>query len=114
VLIHTLNRDHVAAPAVLALARLRAELFERIGRTVAAWAVPAVNLSLFGSTARGDGDLSSDIDLLLVRPPEADTEEETWDDQRDTLSEDVWRWTGNHAAIIDLPFGDLPELVRRS
>jgi predicted nucleotidyltransferase len=62
---YRLNPDHVAAPAILALASLRGELVNRLCTTlsehrdvVAAW--------LFGSAARGDGNRRSDIDILIV------------------------------------------------
>ncbi|HEY4810856.1 MAG TPA: nucleotidyltransferase domain-containing protein, partial [Solirubrobacteraceae bacterium] len=63
-----LNREHLAAPAVLALAGLRGALFNRIERELKTWQIAPVHVSLFGSTARGDGDTHSDIDLFIVRP----------------------------------------------
>jgi predicted nucleotidyltransferase len=110
--LHTLNREHLAAPAVEALAQLRSELFDRIGRVVAGWEAPPLNLTVFGSTARGDGDVQSDVDLFLVRPPEIDAAAETWRQQVDDLSESIYRWTGNHAAVIEMDAGDLTAFVR--
>jgi predicted nucleotidyltransferase len=96
----TLNRDHVAAAAVLQLTELRPLLFDRFRETIDAWDVQPDHASIFGSTARGDGDLDSDIDLLLVRsfddPPPA------WTDQLGDLSDQAHRWSGNYLQIYDL------------
>jgi predicted nucleotidyltransferase len=108
--LHTLNREHLAAPAVAALAQLRSELFDRIRRAVADWEAPPLNLTVFGSTARGDGDVRSDVDLFLVRPAEIDAA--AWRQQVDDLSESIYRWTGNHAAVIEMDAGDLTAFVR--
>src|ERR1700689_3504474 len=52
-LLFTLNREHLAAPAVEVIAGMRAELLRRIRNTVSAWKVEAIHVSIFGSTARG-------------------------------------------------------------
>jgi DNA-binding transcriptional ArsR family regulator len=112
--LHTLNRDHVAAPVVEALAGLRAELLRRLRDALADWDPAPVHASMFGSTARADGDTSSDIDLLVIRPGGVDAEDDRWRDQVHTLAESVHAWTGNHAGISELAEADLAELRRRS
>jgi hypothetical protein len=96
----TLNRDHVAAPAVLQLTELRPLLFDRFREAVDAWPIKPQHASIFGSTARGDGREDSDIDLLLVHsfddPPAA------WNDQLGDLSDQARRWSGNYLQIYDL------------
>lgn len=67
--VHELNRDHVAAGVADLLAGLRLELWRRLRSDVAAWDAAPLLAAVFGSAARADGDLGSDIDLLLVRPP---------------------------------------------
>ena len=109
--LHTLNRDHLAAPAVLVLAGLRTELLERLRAAVADWEVQAVSAALFGSAARGDGDVDSDIDLLVVRPARVDEEDERWRTQMVRLAEGVHAWTGNHASLIEAAEQDLPGLL---
>jgi predicted nucleotidyltransferase len=61
-----------------------------------------VHASIFGSTARGDGDASSDIDLLVVRPDSVDSEDPAWRDQLHELAVAIERWTGNHASISEV------------
>ena len=65
-LLYTLNRDHLAAPAVAVLAGIRAELLDRLRETIEGWEVQPVQVSMFGSVARRDGDVDSDIDLSLI------------------------------------------------
>src|SRR5262249_54546767 len=54
-----------------AFAGLRLALWEHLRATLAGWNPRPVYACVFGSAARGDGDASSDIDLLLVRAPVA-------------------------------------------
>lgn len=106
-----LNREHLAAPAVIALAGLRDELFDRIRRELAAWQIAPVHASLFGSTARGDGDTKSDIDLFVVSPPSTPLEDPRWREQVDGLAERIKRMTGNRAAIIEVSETELARLA---
>ena len=67
--VHELNREHIAAPVAILLAGLRNELWTRLRGDLARWRPKPVYACVFVSAARGDGDESSDIDLLLVHPP---------------------------------------------
>lgn len=108
--LHTLNRDHVAAPVVELLAGLRAELLRRLRDTLGRWQPAPAHASMFGSTARAGGDTDSDIDLLIVRPADIDEEDPGWRAQLDALNDAVYAWTGNHAGIIELGEADLDQL----
>ncbi|MGH2855743.1 MAG: nucleotidyltransferase domain-containing protein [Solirubrobacteraceae bacterium] len=105
-----LNREHLAAPAVDILAGMREELFNRIRRALGAWRVAPVHVSLFGSTARGDGGTRSDIDLFVVRPSGIDEDEPSWRAQLDDLSSQIGRWTGNHAGVVEVAESQLARL----
>jgi predicted nucleotidyltransferase len=110
--LHTLNREHVAAPVVELLARLRTELLRRLRDSLERFEPPPFHASMFGSAARGDGDAGSDIDLLIVRPGDVDEEDARWRAQLDALGDAVEAWTGNHAGIVELDEADLDELRR--
>jgi len=78
--VHELNRDHIAAEVAIALSGFRTELWRRMRETLRKWDPGPVYACVFGSAARGDGDASSDIDVLVVHPsfpgeptPKADT-----------------------------------------
>ncbi|HET8930524.1 MAG TPA: nucleotidyltransferase domain-containing protein [Acidimicrobiales bacterium] len=100
---YVLNRDHLAAPAVVLLANLHGELTHRIRAAVEEWPVAPELVGLFGSAARRDGDASSDIDLLVV------SSDPDLDDRAHELSEQVRCWTGNRAQVI----GRTPKEIAR-
>ncbi len=107
------NRDHLAWPAIESLARLRPALLAWLRERFEGWMVPAVHASLFGSTARGDGDEQSDIDVLAVRPDELDsTAEERWQVQLDALREGVRATTGNRCQVFEVTASGLREHVK--
>lgn len=108
--LYELNRDHLLAPTVEQMAGVRNELVRRLREAIGAWRVPPVHASLFGSAARGDGDASSDIDLLIVRPVDVDPDDAAWRGQVGGLADLVRRWTGNNAGIAEVAEGELPRL----
>jgi predicted nucleotidyltransferase len=110
--LYTLNRSHLAAPAVEMLTSLRARLVERLRETIAAWSVPPMHASLFGSAARGDGDADSDIDLFIVRSRKTAEDDKAWRQQLDDLARDVLAWTGNHAGISEIGATEVARAVR--
>lgn len=107
-----LNRDHIAAEAVELLMGMREKLFGLIKKEIGDWDISPVQASVFGSTARGDGGLDSDIDVLIVRPPGV-SEDERWEAQVDALRDKIEAWTGNPANIVDRSEKQLAELARR-
>jgi predicted nucleotidyltransferase len=110
--LHTLNRDHIAAPVVELLSGLRTELLRRLRETIGRWNPAPAHASMFGSAARGDGDTTSDIDLLIVRPRGVDEEDVSWRSQLHALGDSVHAWTGNHAGIAEIGESDVAALVR--
>jgi predicted nucleotidyltransferase len=107
---YTLNREHLAAPAVTVLVTLRTRLVERLRESFRSWNPEPVHASMFGSAARGDGGVDSDIDVLLVRPGRANADR--WEAQVGTLAERVHMWTGNHCQVYELTRRELAEHVR--
>lgn len=113
--VYHLNREHLAAPHIEGLTRLRAELVDRIRSEVASWRVEPIHAGLFGSLARGTAGSDSDIDVLLVRPKSlGDVEEGTWLEQIDRLDRHIRAWTGNAAQIIDLTPATLGHMAREA
>ena len=105
-----------ASPAGLrrtVAARLRSELTARLRREIQAWEIAPLHASIFGSTARGDADRNSDVDLLLVQPGNLDdVDAETWDVQVASLRDAVRRWTGNRCQPFVVGTSRLGEHVR--
>jgi predicted nucleotidyltransferase len=108
-----LNREHVAAGIVEGLVRLRAELIERIRGEVEGWSSRPVHVSVFGSAARADGRMESDIDLLIVRPEDLTEDDPQWREQLHRLAERIERWSGNHASLHEVSTKGLEAAVRR-
>lgn len=87
----SLNRAHLLADAVLAVASAKQRLLERIQHEVATWDPQPVAMWLFGSAARNEMTLESDIDILIVTPGPGDQ----LDEQIGVLADRVHQWTGN-------------------
>jgi len=130
--VHELNREHVAAPVALVLTDLRSELWKRLRGELRRWRVSPYRAAVFGSAARGDGNDTSDIDILLVHPlfpgdpevpPQATVlrreevalstppnwsraEALLWNKQVDRLRAKVMAWTGNPAQVVDVSFAE--------
>ena len=110
--LYTLNRDHLAAPAVLALTAMRGELIRRLRDELSSWSSTPLHASLFGSAARGDGTVRSDIDLLLVRPQGVGDADPSWRDHVARLHDRVEAWTGNPVTVIELAADEIGDVRR--
>lgn len=110
--LYTLNREHLAAPAVEHLAGIRLELERRLRTEIGDWEIAPAHASIFGSAARGDGDTRSDIDVFVVRPPRVSEDDVRWRAQLERLSDLVHAWTGNHAALSEVSAADVRRLRR--
>jgi len=92
-----LNRSHLVAGPLLALAGLRGELIRRLRERLSVW--PDLHGAwLFGSVARGEADGGSDVDLLIV------ADDLRWPDLHARLSQlhaDVRSWTGNDLQLVE-------------
>ena len=100
--LYEVNREHVAWPAVAALAGIRGEFLSRLRARLGEWSIRARSAALFGSAAREDGDAGSDIDLLLIRQDRTDPDDPVWAEQIAQLKADIAAWTGNHAQVYEL------------
>lgn len=103
-----LNRSHLAAEPLVALARLRGELIGRLRARLTSW--HDVHAAwLFGSAARGDGTTDSDVDLLLILddPDSADLHH-----RLARLDADVVQWTGNEPQFVEHTTASWDALVR--
>jgi len=130
--VYELNRDHLAARVAELLAAMRPAMFDRIRTEIGKWRPKPCYACVFGSAARGDGDTSSDIDVLIVhapfpgdpKPPKQSrlrdslaqmwseplsvsaNEARRWPNQVDRLKQKIRAWTGNTAQIIDLSWAE--------
>lgn len=91
---YSLNREHITYPAVAALTSARAELLDRIAALARTWDPLPGLVGVFGSFARGEGDMDSDIDVLVVG--------DVSDDAISGLASAIERWTGNRSHVLQL------------
>jgi predicted nucleotidyltransferase len=111
--LYTLNREHIAAPAIEELASLRDRFISLLRSEAQTWELPAAAVWLFGSASRGQAEPDSDIDILVVRPDEISDSDPRWLAQLETLAEDASRWSGNACEIVEYSSTELKRLVRR-
>ena len=109
--LHRLNREHLAADAVIQLASIRERLIGRIAGEVETWRPPAEGIWLFGSVARGDGGPNSDVDILAIRGDDVEAGDSPWLGQLDGLAQAVAIWTGNDCRIVEYSAGEIERLV---
>ena len=111
--LYELNRDHLAAVHVVALARLRRVLVEKVGDEISRWSIRPEYAALFGSAAKAGMRVDSDIDILAVRPDATDADDAAWRHNLDTLAASVASWTGNDAQILEFSAGEVATARRK-
>ncbi|MCZ7536565.1 MAG: nucleotidyltransferase domain-containing protein [Acidimicrobiia bacterium] len=109
--LYLLNRDHVAAAAVLAAAGARDELLARMAAAVQSWRVRPVAVWVFGSAARGQATPSSDVDILVIRADAVPEDDDRWETQTLALAESVLLWSGNRCQVLEYSEAEFSELV---
>lgn len=108
--LYRLNRSHVLTDPLLAVARSRSTILDRLRQASQSLQPNPLHVSVFGSFARGDGGPASDIDLLLVTSADL-SDDETWVDQIQSLSDSVVAWTGNRLERLLLTLDGLHAAV---
>jgi len=104
-----LARDNAAAELVDRLVHLQNVVVDQLRRLAAEVDPAPLALVVFGSFARAEATADSDIDVLAVRPQDADPER--WADALATFAAKARRLTGNPVQVLDY---DLAELHRRA
>ena len=97
---YRLNREHVAADAIIQLANLWSSVLAKIEFHLSSWQEPPSYAAVFGSWARREARSTSDLDLFLVRPDAVP--DRLWEAQVGDVEHHVTRWTGNDARTLVL------------
>lgn len=98
---YELNRDHLAADAIVAIARTKSRLLERLRDHFAQMSPPPRYAAMFGSAARGEMDVDSDIDIFVVRSPKV-RDATSWELQFYALEHQAAKWTGNDVRFLEM------------
>ncbi len=109
--LYRLNRGHLAAVAVEALATMRERLITGLREAIGGWDPAVATAWLFGSVARGGGGVGSDVDIAVVRPDTVDPDGDRWRDQLVSLGDLILRQTGNEASVIEYSEAEVVALV---
>jgi predicted nucleotidyltransferase len=106
-----LVRENLAAELIVALARLRDEAFARLRRSAAEIEPAPVSLVVFGSFVRGDADVRSDVDVLVVRPKLTADALNVWTDSLGRWADLASRTLGNPVNLVEASAEELPDLL---
>lgn len=104
-----LARDNAAGELLDRLGHLQELVMDRLRLLATEFEPAPLSLVLFGSFARGEATADSDIDVLAVRPEDADSD--SWAAAIAAFATKVRRLTGNPVQVLDY---DLSELRRRA
>ncbi|GFG70285.1 nucleotidyltransferase domain-containing protein [Mycolicibacter senuensis] len=102
---YRLNRDHLAAAPIVALAGLSNTFLSKLEHELDQWAHPPKYAAVFGSALRGTMTVDSDIDLFVVQ--DRGTPPAVWAHDINELAANVTRWTGNDARIVEYSISEL-------
>lgn len=104
---YSLNREHLLADPVVAMARARDQLVDRTAETIEEWTDPPQVVILFGSGARGEMRPESDLDLFVVSEGTQSQEGALAE-----LAERMTAWTGNDVRILNMHPDEVVQGVR--
>jgi predicted nucleotidyltransferase len=71
-----------------------------------------VTAIVFGSLARGDGDVSSDVDVVVVRPDGAD-DDGAWGEAAERWRREIRRASGNVVEVVEVTAAELQTRLER-
>lgn len=89
---YSLNHHHMLAELVRRAGSAQDQFIEFLARRISTWDAKPMQVTLYGSAARGDMDADSDIDLMFIIPD--DSNEDLYTSISD-LAVDAYRLTGN-------------------
>ena len=93
-----LNDSHMVTAWVRELADARAAVLDRMADAAAQWTPAPVSVVVFGSFARGEATVVSDIDVVAVRPD--GITDDDWFGPLETWRAEVRGYSGNAVAAI--------------
>jgi predicted nucleotidyltransferase len=110
--IFRLAPEHVASQAVMALSRARGSFLDQLGDAAQEMSPRPVGVVLFGSLARGDAGLDSDIDVVIIRPDGVAEDDEAWGMAIDQFRDRGRRLSGHRVEVLELSRAEIAERLR--
>jgi predicted nucleotidyltransferase len=99
--LYRLNRQHLAADAIIELADIPRRFVDRLREAIAGWEQQPSYAAMFGSAARDEMRDDSDVDVFVVRPEGVESADDTWRDQLHRLEREASAWIGNDVRILE-------------
>jgi predicted nucleotidyltransferase len=108
-----LERENEGVRAVLGLAQVGERVMERLRDSAQDIAPQPASLIVFGSFARGDARLTSDLDVLAVRPIGLFPDDAAWLDSLGKWESKARQIVGNPVHMLVVSKEEVPGLMRR-
>jgi predicted nucleotidyltransferase len=107
-----LDRRNLAIRSVLELGDLRQRLLDELAAAAEAIEPSPVNITVFGSFARGEERPDSDLDVLVVRPAAADHDDDRWAKSLGAWVDTARYLSGNRVEVLEVEDRELGALLR--
>ncbi|RLE26715.1 MAG: hypothetical protein DRJ50_00285 [Actinobacteria bacterium] len=107
-----LARSNVAAQAVIELARSQETASERIGLAAASMPTPPESVIVFGSFARDEAGVDSDIDVVVVRSDSIDEEDDEWAAALEAWRDEARAVIGNPVEVVEVSLSEARAKLR--
>jgi predicted nucleotidyltransferase len=104
--------ENLVGRLVRSMADLRVLALETVGDCSGLQRSRPELVIVFGSFARGDTDADSDLDVVIVRPPDIDDSDSVWSESLFTLHQDLARALGNPVNILEIGKDELERRLR--
>lgn len=104
--------DNVASRLVRALSRTRETALDELARKAEALDPTPVSIIVFGSFARGNADVDSDLDAVVVRPRGVSDDDDRWARAVEDWRQFARRVTGNRVEVLEAAEDDIGRLLR--
>ncbi len=95
-----MRRNPLVLAVTLTLARSSDHVLDERGRLAGALPHPPVSVIVFGSFARREAGVDSDIDVVFVRP--AGVDEDEWSASLEAWRRDTQRLTGTGVEVLEV------------
>jgi len=83
-----------------------------MGAAITAWTWPPLAVVVFGSAARGDGGVDSDIDVLVVRRDGVHADDGAGQQDLLAFADKFQRWWGNPCEVLERAARQLAEMAQ--
>lgn len=97
--VYKFNRQHLLADALLSIAQAKYKFLSDLRDMISTWQIQPLTVQLFGSAARNEMAVDSDIDIFVVWSDDADESE--IDACSAELSREASIWTGNDVRLLE-------------